>query len=66
MNRGLKDKVGIRTPYLMGTVTFTSPMNRGLKGCWVALGYTNSAVTFTSPMNRGLKASPARSDAKLS
>ena len=37
-------------------VTFTSPMNRGLKGHQEFQGQLLvEVVTFTSPMNRGLK-----------
>ena len=39
-----------------GLVTFTSPMNRGLKVCLQLCEKAVAAlVTFTSPMNRGLK-----------
>ena len=45
----------LQVTLLLQHVTFTSPMNRGLKGLVQAYRRPASPVTFTSPMNRGLK-----------
>ena len=64
MNRGLKVSVINAMSIFNRPVTFTSPMNRGLKDLSLRKLIFPLRVTFTSPMNRGLKAVHSGGDSK--